>query len=60
MATLLKKMNHLLRFVNQRFEADNGVAFGLSVVLKFSGEIIPIWMAGRGNAHLSDVFMFDF
>ena len=28
----------------QRFEADNGIAVGLAVALKFSGESIPIWV----------------
>lgn len=34
----------MLEFIMQRFEADNGIAVGLAVALKFSGESIPIWV----------------
>ena len=40
-------MNHLLEFAHRRFEADNGVAIGLPIALKFRGASLPVWVGGE-------------
>ena len=51
-AALLSKMKPMVQYIMQMYEELGGVSVGLSVALKFSGEMTPHWFGIEVSADL--------